>query len=126
VELVNAALTETGMQMLGLNTRRGDLEKKENGLCALPGREADARAVIDEAVAYARQIQAQNVHVMAGFSSGHEAHEVFKQNLMYACKLVENDPINILIEPLNKFDAPGYFLSNSSQAQQGGARLRRN
>ena len=118
VELVNAALTETGMQMLGLNTRRGDLEKKENGLCALPGREADARAVIDEAVAYARQIQAQNVHVMAGFSSGHEAHEVFKQNLMYACKLVENDPINILIEPLNKFDAPGYFLSNSSQAQQ--------
>jgi len=116
--LVNDALQETQMKMLGLNTRRGNLEQKENGLCALPGREADAKAVIDEAVSYAREIHAQNIHVMAGFSSGPEAHDVFKQNLNYACKLVENDPINILIEPLNYFDAPGYFLSNSSQAQQ--------
>jgi len=117
-KLVNEALSETQMVMLGLNTRRGNLEQKENGLCALPGREADAREVIDEAVNYAREINAKNIHVMAGFSSGPEAHDVFKANLRYACKLVEDDLINILIEPLNHLDAPGYFLSTSAQAKQ--------
>jgi hydroxypyruvate isomerase len=46
---VKAALDETGLQMLGLNTSRGDVAAGENGLSALPGREADARAAIDEA-----------------------------------------------------------------------------
>ena len=41
---VTAALTETGLPMLGLNTRRGNVG--ENGLAALPGREPDARAAI--------------------------------------------------------------------------------
>ena len=50
---VKEALFETGLPMLGLNTRRGDVEKGENGLAALPGREDDARAAIDEALAYA-------------------------------------------------------------------------
>ena len=50
---VKAALVETGLPMLGLNTRRGDLAKGENGLAALPGREVDARAAIDEALSYA-------------------------------------------------------------------------
>jgi 2-dehydrotetronate isomerase len=50
---VAAALTETGLPMLGLNARRGNTAIGENGLAALPGREAEARAAIDEAVAYA-------------------------------------------------------------------------
>ena len=39
------ALGETGLTMLGLNTRRG--KPGENGLSALPGRKAEARAAID-------------------------------------------------------------------------------
>ena len=56
-EDVAAALAETGLPMLGLNTRRGDLDAGENGVAALPGREDDARAVIDEAITYAVAIQ---------------------------------------------------------------------
>ena len=36
------ALAETGLPMLGMNTRRGG--PGENGLAALPGREAESRA----------------------------------------------------------------------------------
>ncbi|MGB2295098.1 MAG: isomerase, partial [Candidatus Puniceispirillum sp.] len=50
---VATALAETGLPMLGLNTRRGDLDAGENGVAALPGREDDARAFIDEAITYA-------------------------------------------------------------------------
>ena len=58
-----------GFQMLGLNTSRGNVTIGENGLAALPGREADARAAIDEAVAYAAGISAAAIHVMAGNST---------------------------------------------------------
>ena len=65
---VAAALAETGLPMLGLNTRRG--LPGENGLAALPGREAKARAEIDRAIAYARAVGCGAVHVMSGIAAG--------------------------------------------------------
>ncbi|MEO9518230.1 MAG: TIM barrel protein [Paracoccaceae bacterium] len=112
---VKAALDETGLSMLGLNTRRGDLTKGENGLAALPGREADARAAIDEALTYADAIDARAIHVMAGFAKGARAHDTFVSNLEYACEQAGNR--TILIEPLNRHDAPGYFLETTDQAK---------
>ena len=112
---VRAALIETGLPMLGLNTRRGDVGKGENGLAALPGREVEARAAIDEALAYACAVDAGAVHVMAGCGSGPEAEAVFLENLRYACEQAESR--TILIEPLNRHDAPNYFLASTDQAR---------
>lgn len=113
---INAALSETGMQMLGLNTARGDVAGGENGLSALPNRESDARAAIDQAIAYAVAIKAPKVHVMAGFAQGKAAHDTFVANLRYACEMAASHGITILIEPLNSYDAPGYFLQTTDQA----------
>lgn len=113
---VTAALQETGLRMLGLNTRRGDIASGENGLSALPGRDKDARAAIDEAIAYAVAINTPNIHVMAGFAEGRDAHETFVENLRYACEKAAPYGITILIEPLNRYDAPGYFLTTTDQA----------
>lgn len=113
---VQAALQETGLAMLGLNTRRGNVKDGDNGLAALPGRSPEARAAIDEAIAYAVAVKAANVHVMAGFASGAAAEEVFVETLRYACAKAQSHGITILIEPLNSYDAPGYFLSMTDQA----------
>lgn len=117
-DAVAHALTETGLSMLGLNTRRGDVGRGENGLSALPGREAEARAAIDEALAYAVAIKADNIHVMAGFASGEAAHDTFLSNLDYACTQAAKDNVTILIEPLNHYDAPGYFLTTTAQEKE--------
>ena len=113
---VTKALQETGLKMLGINTRRGDAVKGDNGLSAIPERIVEARAAIDEAVNYAAQISAQCIHVMAGFASGPEADKTFKANLKYACDAALPLGIKILIEPLNRYDAPGYFLTTTDQA----------
>ncbi|MBW4708965.1 TIM barrel protein [Roseobacter sp. YSTF-M11] len=115
-EDVHAALTDTGLRMLGLNTRRGDVAAGENGLCALVGREEQARAAIDEALSYAAHVEAANVHVMAGFAAGASAHHCFVAALKYACDRAAPLGITILIEPLNRYDAPGYFLATTTQA----------
>ncbi|WP_298837360.1 TIM barrel protein [uncultured Roseobacter sp.] len=114
---VRDALIETGLPMLGINTVRGDTGAGENGLSALPGRESEARAAIDQALDYAQYIGAGAVHVMAGFSSGPEAGKSFAANLSYACERAAPHDITILIEPLNAYDAPGYFLNSTAQAQ---------
>lgn len=116
-QVVRAALQETGLTMLGLNTARGDVAAGENGLLALPGREADARAAIRQALDYAGAIGALNVHVMAGKAVGRAAHETFIKNLSFAADQATQAGVTLLIEPLNHFDAPGYFLQTSAQAE---------
>jgi len=110
-----AALAETGLKMLGLNTVRGNVTIGENGLSALAGREEEARAAIDQAIQYASEISAGAIHVMAGNSSGPRARKLFIENLVYACEKAGSS-ITILIEPLNHYNAPGYFLTTVEQA----------
>ncbi|MEM6658525.1 MAG: TIM barrel protein [Pseudomonadota bacterium] len=109
---VRSALLDTGLPMLGLNTVRG--KPGENGLSALPGREVEARAAIDQAIAYADAVDARAIHVMAGFAQGDAARQCFESNLSYA---TDNTDRVILIEPLNRHDAPGYFLQTTDQAR---------
>ena len=54
---------------------------------------------------------------MAGFASGTAAHDTFVANLCYACDAAYLHGITILIEPLNHYDAPGYFLKTTDQAR---------
>ena len=114
---VSDALAATGLPMLGLNTVRGDVAAGEMGLCALPGREAEATGVIDQALDYARGLDCKAVHVMAGNATGPEAHACFIRALRYACTQAQRDGVTCLIEPLNAFDAPQYFLRNMAQAR---------
>ena len=113
---VNAALAETGLSMLGLNTIPGNTAAGEFGRSALPGRESDARTDIEQAIGYATAISCQNIHVLAGISQGSEAMGVFKANLKYACENAAEHGLNILIEPLNPRSNPGYFLNSSDMA----------
>jgi hydroxypyruvate isomerase len=98
--------------MLGLNTSRG--QPGENGLSALTGREAEARAAIDQAIEYADAVDARMIHMMAGFAHGAEARRTFEANVAYAADRTDRV---ILIEPLNRHDAPGYFLQTTDQAK---------
>jgi hydroxypyruvate isomerase len=110
-----AALSETGLTMLGLNTRRG--ADDEFGLAALAGRAREARLSIDEAIRYACAISASAVHVMAGLAPPKpDAFLTFLGNLRYACEQAAPHDITILIEPLNTLDTPGYYLHNTIDA----------
>ncbi|MEN0041376.1 MAG: TIM barrel protein [Pseudomonadota bacterium] len=113
---VKAVLAETGLPVMSINTERGDTSAGENGLAAVPGREREARESIDQAISYAAEVGALHVHVLAGIATGEATHTTFLSNLRYACKRAQPHGIGVLIEPLNRYDAPGYFLSTAEQA----------
>ena len=108
------ALNLTGLRMVSLNTCKGD---SNAGLAALPDAIVEAREGIDQALRYGQQICARNIHVMAGQISGDKAEETYINNLLYASDAGSKAGLEILIEPLNPFDMPGYFLRDTEHAQ---------
>lgn len=125
---VRAALAETGLPMLALNTDKGDLARGEFGLCALSGREEDGRAAIDAALAFGQAIGARTLHVLAGCpgeAGASRARDTYLRALAYASDRAERAGMHVLIEPLNPRDAPGYYLCSTEQAAEIVAELGR-
>src|SRR5690606_4859497 len=114
--LVADVLAETGLPLLGINTVKGDAGGF--GLSALPGKVAEARAAIDQAIDWAATAGSRNIHVMAGAAAGPEALRTFIDNLAYASDAAARHDIGVLIEPLNPHDAPGYFLASLDRARE--------
>lgn len=116
-DALRAALTETGMPLIGLNTEKGD----SFGRCAL---DADqAQRDIDQALEYGTWVGAQAAHVMAGISDDPRALDVFCESVAYASGTARPRGMTVLIEPLNSVDVPGYALGSFEAAEQVLARL---
>jgi hydroxypyruvate isomerase len=76
---------------------------------------------VDEAIAYAAAIGAGYVHVMAGKTDPDQAgraRETFLAALDFAASAAERVGVEIVVEPLNAGDVPGYFLSTSDAAAE--------
>lgn len=116
---VALVLEELGIPMISLNTVGGDLAKREFGLAALPGREDEARAAIDKAMAYALDVSARHVHVLAGRVERDAAStEVYMQNISYAGERGAAYGIDVLIEPISHVSQTDYFLHDVDQAAE--------
>ena len=107
----------TGLPILCLNTIKGEEEKGEFGLCALPHKKKEAQEAINKAVDYADKIGCKNIHLMAGKTDlSSKCLVTLLENLKYARDLCEPKDIQVLIEPKNRRDIPNYFISTIEQA----------
>ncbi len=112
-DAVATALGETGLRMLGLNTRLGVNSADDLGVMAMPGRESEARGYVEEAIAYSVAVGCQKIHCVAGKTGGTaEAEAVYRENLAWACDKASAAGITILIEGINQRDAPGFHFSH--------------
>ena len=116
-EHIASFLQANGLRMVGINTRLNNDGSNKFGMASLSSEAPAARAIIDQALAYANAINAMNVNVVAGLTEGsHEAETIYQENLRYACEKAAQYDINILIEPLNPRSVPGYHFSRVEQA----------
>lgn len=115
---VRARCAAHGLQLLGLNTVRGDAARGEFGLGAIPGREAAFQASVDQAIEYCVEAGGVAVHCMAGKVEAADrkiARAVFMANLRQASEKAKKHEITLLLEPINQRDAPGYFYSTVAE-----------
>jgi 2-dehydrotetronate isomerase len=116
---VAAAARRNELALLGINTSPGDFPRGERGLGALPGRERDFQAAVDQSIAYCIASGARAIHVMAGnvaHAERERARAVFADNLRAAAAKAATHDLLLLLEPLNPRDNPGYFYSTVAEA----------
>lgn len=118
-EEVRDACRRHGLTLVGLNTAVGDAASGDFGLGAVPGREADFMAALEQSVDYCRVTGARAIHAMAGnvpASRRSQAREVFIGNLQRAAERAAEEDLTLLLEPINANDKPDYFLSTLQEA----------
>ncbi len=118
-------LSRHHLKLALFNAPPGDLTKGERGLACLQDRQPEFRAALALALDFACVTGAPRLHVMAGCGTGEKALATYKSALNLACDEAAAHNIDIMIEPLNPVDAPGYLLNDFALAQSVIAELNR-
>ena len=120
---IAAHLSAHGLMQVLINAPPGDLAKGDRGLAALPGREHEFAASVVTALRYAQTLACPRVHILAGvLPDGADGERrarhrsTFVRNLRFAAREAEEQGVELMIEPINPRDVPGYFLTRQADA----------
>lgn len=104
------------------NLPAGNWDSGERGIACLPDRKQEFRESVSMAIEYAKVLKVKQLNCLAGkapvAANQKELHQTFVENLTYAAAEFENANLNLLIEPINTFDIPGFFLNTTKQANE--------
>ena len=113
-------LAEAGQQQVLINLPPGDWEAGDRGLASHPERRGEFLESLDLALEYAAALNCPRFHCMAGRTRHDLAPEAqmetFEENLAEATARSAARGVTLMIEPLNPFDNPDYFLSDFGKA----------
>ena len=119
-EALAERLQEYGLTQVLHNLPAGDWDKGERGIAVLPGREAEFREGVARAIEYAKALNCRQVNCLVGIApAGIDAGTLRRtvvENLRYAATQLKQAGIKLLIEPINTYDIPGFYLNTTKQA----------
>ncbi|MES2263302.1 MAG: 2-oxo-tetronate isomerase [Pseudomonadota bacterium] len=108
------------LQLVLHNMPPGDWAAGDRGMACDPRRADEFRAGVQTAIDFATELGVPRLHCMSGIVPGglapERARETLIGNLQYAADRCQPHGIDVLIEPINSYDMPGYFLNRSRQA----------
>ena len=120
VREIAARLKANDLQQVLFNAPPGDWDAGERGLACLPAREAEFQSGLGRALDYAAALNCPRIHVMAGLlpagSTATDLQTTYTERLRWAAKQAAGCGVEILIEPINTRNMPGYFLNRQDQA----------
>ena len=115
---ISKRLKDHGLQQVLFNLPAGNWEKGERGIACLPGRTQEFRESVKTAIDYAQVLNCPRINCLAGIApAGHSSSELWTtliENLAFAAEVLAAANIELLVEPINYFDMPGYLLNTSA------------
>ncbi|XP_055588233.1 putative hydroxypyruvate isomerase [Uranotaenia lowii] len=110
---------ETGLEQVLLNIDLGDVPDGQFGCAAFPEQEANFIKNLERTIECAKALNCKKIHIMAGklkepLSDQHDS--TYISNLKAAARILEKNNILGVIEPINKYAVPGYYLSSYEKA----------
>ena len=112
-----------GLRQVLMNAPPGDFANGARGIaCLADQRDAFRRGITEQALPYALALECPHVNVMAGLMPpGAERaalRAVYVDNLAWAAREAAAAGIELLIEPINRRDIPGYLLNRQDDAHE--------
>jgi hydroxypyruvate isomerase len=114
---VAARIKGNGLVPALFNISFGDAGKGERGRAALPGREKEFEADLATALSYAEAAGCRRLHILAGVVHHGARRATYVGNLKKAARTAAGAGVELVIEPINRRDIPGYFLNRTAEAR---------
>lgn len=117
---LRSRLDANGLKLVLHNLPPGNWDGGERGIACQPGREDEFRQGVAQGIEYATALGAPQLNCLAGKApAGVDAaalRSTFVANLRYAAGEFKKAGLKLLIEPINFYDIPGFYLNTTAQA----------
>ena len=114
------ALRRQRLELALFNMPPGDWAAGERGLAALPARFEDLRTGVTQALDYGLATGVRRMHLMAGIApaAASDARAAFERAVRFVAEALHPHGIDVVLEPINPRDMPGYFLNDFAVAAE--------
>ncbi|MGE5115623.1 MAG: hydroxypyruvate isomerase [Betaproteobacteria bacterium] len=117
---IKARLDANGLALVLHNLPAGDWDAGERGIAVLPERVDEFRSAVGKAVEFASALGVGQLNCLAGKAPAGVADELLRKtfvaNLRFAAAELKKAGLKLLIEPINTWDIPGFWLNRTAQA----------
>ena len=120
VEEIRSRLQANKLQLVLHNLPAGDWDAGERGIACHPQRVAEFREGVARGISHARALGVGQLNCLAGKAPPGVPEAMLRQtfvaNLAFAAQALGQAGIKLLVEPINSFDIPGFYLTRTDQA----------
>jgi len=113
-------LAANGLTLVLHNLPAGNWDGGERGIACLPERAGEFREGVAKAIEYGTALGVPQLNCLAGKAPAGMAdavlRETFVGNLRYAAGELKKAGLKLLMEPINTYDIPGFYLNRTAQA----------
>jgi len=117
---IKSRLDAHGLKLVLHNLPAGNWDAGERGIACLPDRVDEFREGVARAIQYATTLGVGQLNCLAGKvpmgASDATLRQTFVANLRYAAAEFKKAGLKLLIEPINTYDIPGFYLNRTAQA----------
>ncbi|GAB2471054.1 hydroxypyruvate isomerase [Comamonas humi] len=119
-EQVKEQLVKNKLTLVLHNLPAGDWDGGDRGVACDPARVEEFRAGVATAIRYAKVLGTPQLNCLVGKRpagvSDADLRRTTVENLRYAAAQLHEAGLRLLIEPINPFDIPGFYLNRTDEA----------
>jgi hydroxypyruvate isomerase len=120
VQEIKQRLDANGLKLVLHNLPAGDWDAGERGIACHPDRLAEFRSGVAKAIEYAKALGVNQLNCLVGKTQAGVSDDVHRktlvENLRFAAAELKKTGLKLLIEPINTYDIPGFYLHGTAQA----------
>ena len=113
-EEVGRRLAENGLTQALFNLPPGDWAAGERGIACFAERAGELREGVEAALAYAEATGVKRLHLMAGLGDRRDpaSADAYRDAVLWTAGRLGEEGLDLVLEPINGRDMPGYFLND--------------